>query len=398
MMSSPAGPRFVERSGDSWRDPWPDYAALRDLDPVHRSEHRRHGEFFVLSRFADVFDAVRDTVTFSSAQGLTLDPNDMAMFDGQAAPIVMMDPPDHTAMRRLVSAAMTPRHVTAVEPDIVAFVDERLDHIGDDEVDIIETLFKPLPSFVVAHYLGVPREDRDRFDRWTTSIVGANAGGDVTSAPEAAIEMFQYALELIEHRRAHPGDDLVSALAQAGDERVSAMWIVGFVFTMVTGGNDTTTGLLGGAAVLLTEHRDQRRILLDDRGAIRASVNELLRLTSPVQNLARTTTSAVTLHERTIAAGTRVLLLYGAANLDEREFGPTAARLDVTRRPDRILSFGHGAHHCLGAAVARLMAGVTLERLLDRFPDFEVDDTRGQYAPGMFVRRHQCLPFVGTVP
>ncbi len=123
-------------------------------------DHPEHGEFWVLSRFADVFDAARDTDTFSSAQGLTPDVDAMAMFDCEVLPIVMMDPPEHTAMRRLVSKPMTPRRVAPVEDEIQAFVDERLDQIADaGEVDIIETLFKPLPSFAVAHYLGVPAED-----------------------------------------------------------------------------------------------------------------------------------------------------------------------------------------------------------------------------------------------
>jgi cytochrome P450 len=164
----------------------------------------------------------------------------------------------------------------------------------------------------------------------------------------------------------------------------------------VTGGNDTTTGLLGGAAELLTRHPDQRRILLDDLSLVRPSVNELLRMTTPVQNLARTTTRAVTVAGVDIPAGCKVLLLYGAANLDEREFGPDAAELDVGRRPARTLAFGHGAHQCLGAAAARLEAGIALERLLERFPRFAVDLDAGVFAPGPYIRRYQSLPFLSV--
>ena len=210
MPETDQEPRYDLRGGERWRDPYADYRNLRDHDPVHRVEHPEFGEFWVLSRFADVFEAARDTATFSSASGLTLDRDAMKMFEGSAAPIVMMDPPEHTLMRRLVSRPMTPRQVAPIEPAIRAFVDERLDRIVDEgEVDIIEALFKPLPSMVVAHYLGVPVEDRTRFDRWTHAIVAANAAGEVTDAADAALDLFSYATELIERRKVDPGDDLV---------------------------------------------------------------------------------------------------------------------------------------------------------------------------------------------
>ncbi len=387
-------PHFVLRGGELWRSPWADYRALRDRSPVHRVDDPRYGEYFVLSRFTDVFDAARDPTTFSSAGGLTPDPNDMAMFEGQAAPIVMQDPPDQTVLRRIVSKPMTPRHVASTEAEIQAFVDERLDELdGSGDTDIVDALFKPLPSTIVAHYLRVPMEDRTRFDRWTDAIVAANAGGDLASAPEAALELFEYANELIDRRTREPADDLVSLLVAAGDDLVSREWVVGFVFTMVAGGNDTTTGLLGGAAALLTDHPDQRRLLIEDPSCTRPAVDEFLRLTSPVQNLARTTTRDVVLHDVEIPAGRKVLLLYGAANRDEREFGPTSEALDVLRPIARHVAFSYGPHHCLGAAAARLAGAVTIERLLDRFPRFAVDSGAGRFAPGPFVRRYESLPF-----
>ncbi len=385
------------RGGETWRNPFDDYRTLRDHHPVHEVDHPEFGRFWVLSRFEHVFDAVRDTATFSSAKGLTPGDDAMAMFEDTAAPIVMMDPPDHTAMRRLVNRPMTPRSVSALEPDIRAYVSGRLDRIdtGDTSntgnTDIVELLFKPLPSFVVAHYLGVPANDRDRFDGWTNAIVAANAEGDITAAPEAALDLFSYASDLITLRRADPGEDVVSDLATNPD--VSDMWIVGFIFTMVTGGNDTTTGLLAGAAELLTRVPGQRQRLIDEPHLIADSIDEFLRLTSPVQNLARTTTRDVEVAGVGIPEGHKVVLHYGAANRDDREYGPDAAELDVTRRPARILSLGYGAHHCLGAAAAKLQAKVVLEELLGRFPDFSVDADEAVYAPGAFVRRHQSLPF-----
>jgi len=388
------GDGFVPRSGESWRDPFGMYAHLRESDPAH---HVVDGDYWVLTRFADVFDAARDTATFSSAQGLTITYGEREALGMDFAPMVMLDPPEHTAFRRLVGRSFTPRRVVELEPAVRAFVVERVERLRAEPAgDLVTTLAKPLPSFVVAHYLGVPEADRDRFDHWTEEIVGANSSGDPLGAVDAVAELATYFSELIEHRRATPGDDVVSDLVTAMDagEDVDALAILGFAFTMVAGGNDTTTGLLGGAAELLTEHPGQRRHLLEDPVAIPGAVEELLRLTSPVQGLARMTTRDVELHGRTIPRGRKVLLGYAAANRDPREFGPDAEELDVTRPIDRIMSFGYGAHHCLGAAVARLQARVALEELLARCPAFAVDAAAGCFAPGNYVRRYATLPFV----
>ena len=370
------------------------YRALRDNDPVHRVERSEHrDQFWVLSRFGDVFDAARDTATFSSASGLTVE-RGAGVDMGEATPIVFLDPPDHTAFRRLVGSGFTPRQVSAIEDDVRAFVVECLDQIAEGGGgDIVAELFKPLPSFVVAHYLGVPVEDRFHFDEWTDQIVAAAAQGR-TDEPDSGIgDLLAYFTDLIERRRLEPGDDMVSQLIALGEDAVSILWILGFAFTMVTGGNDTTTGLLGGSAALLHQHPDQRRQLVDDPSMIPAAVEELLRLTSPVQNLARTTTRDVDLHGRTIPEGSKVLLSYGAANRDEREFGDDAGSLNVGRNPARILTFSYGAHHCLGAAAARLQGRVALEELLARFPDYVVDLDDMAYATGNYVRRPLNLSF-----
>ena len=393
-MNASTTPTLELRSGESWRDPFPMYRALRDLDPVHRFKASGPSEsFWFLSRFDDVFAAVRDTDTFSSAHGLTVDPDSPGTQMGDATPIVFMDPPDHTTMRRLVSKGFTPRQVTELEDGIRAFTVERIEQLREvGSGDLIAGLFKPLPSFVVAYYLGVPPEDRVRFDGWTDQIVAAAAQGNI-GATEGIADLLGYFSELIERRRTDPGEDMVSHLVQLGEDDVSILWVLGFAFTMVTGGNDTTTGLLGGSAVLLTEHRDERRRLLDDPGLLPNAVEELLRLTSPVQGLARTTTRDVEVGGTSIPAGDKVLLGYGAANRDEREFGPTAEAFDVGRDIARHLTFGYGAHHCLGASAARLQARIALEELLARCPDFSVDAAAGEYATGNYVRRHLSLPF-----
>jgi cytochrome P450 len=293
-----------------------------------------------------------------------------------------------------VTKGLTPRQVATIEPDIRAFVVERIEKIrAMGEADIVAELFKPLPSFVVAHYLGVPAEDRKLFDRWTEAIVQAAAAGNVEAAGDPFGELLTYFAALVERRRGEPGDDIVSDLTQLGEDNCSIARILGFAFTMVTGGNDTITGMLSGSSCLLTENRDQRAMLLDDPGLIPNAVEELLRLTSPVQNLARTATRDVEIHDTTVPAGKKVLLGYAAANRDDREFGPTAEDFIANRKINKILTLSYGTHYCIGAAAARLQAQVVLRELLQRCPDFSVDVERGTYAEGSYVRRHLSLPW-----
>ncbi|MGV0835905.1 cytochrome P450 [Mycolicibacterium thermoresistibile] len=391
---SQAPARFELPGAATWADPWPMYAALRDHDPVHHvvPEHDPTQDYYVLSRHADVWRAARDHETFSSARGLTVAYDELELIGlADNPPFVMQDPPTHTEFRKLVARGFTPRQVEAVQPAVRQFVVERIEGLrSNDGGDIVAELFKPLPSMVVAHYLGVPESDRAQFDRWTDAIVAASTGsGGVLGAGTAVGELMAYFADLIEWRRRAPADDTISHLVAAG---VDALPVLAFTFTMVTGGNDTTTGMLGGSVQLLHRRPDQRRRLADRPEAIGDAVDELLRLTSPVQGLARTTTRDVTIADTTIAAGRKVLLLYASANRDEREFGPDAAELDVTRRPRNILTFSHGAHFCLGAAAARMQSRVALTELLARCPEFDVDEAGIVWADGGYVRRPVSVP------
>jgi cytochrome P450 len=398
--------RFQLADADTWPNPWAMYKALRDNDPVHHvvpPEQPDH-DYWVLSRHSDVWEAARDNETFSSAQGLTVNYGELELIGLQDnPPFVMQDPPVHTEFRKLVSRGFTPRQVEAVEPKVREFVVERIEQIrANGGGDIVAELFKPLPSMVVAHYLGVPEEDRNQFDGWTEAIVAANTtSGGVAGAlgglGDALGEMMAYFTSLIERRRVAPEDDTVSHLVAAGigadGDIAGVLSILAFTFTMVTGGNDTTTGMLGGTAQLLHQRPDQRRLLVENPDLIPDAIDEFLRLTSPVQGLARTTTRDVTVGRTTIPADRKVLLLYGSANRDEREFGDDAAELDVQRRPRNIMTFSHGAHFCLGAAAARMQSRVALTELLARCPDFEVDESGIVWAGGSYVRRPLSVPF-----
>jgi cytochrome P450 len=399
-------PRFQLATAETWANPWPMYRELRDHDPVHHvvPQSKPGDDYYVLTRHADIWAAAKDHETFSSAQGLTVNYGDLEMIGlADNPPMVMQDPPVHTEFRKLVARGFTPRQVEAVEPKVREFVVERLDRLlADGGGDIVAELFKPLPSMVVAHYLGVPEEDRGQFDGWTDAIVAANtAKGGIASAlqtvGEAVGSMMAYFTELIEKRRSEPEDDTVSHLVAAGvgadGDIAGTLSILAFVFTMITGGNDTTTGMLGGAVQLLHQRPDQRRLLADNPDRIPASVDEFLRLTSPAQALARTVTRDVTIHDTTVPEGRRVLLVYGSANRDERQFGSNAGELDVERKPRKLLTFSHGAHHCLGAAAARMQSRVALTELLIRCPDFEVDEDNIVWAGGSYVRRPLSVPF-----
>ncbi|MGK8510802.1 cytochrome P450 [Nocardia asiatica] len=397
-----AAPVFELRSGPTWASPWEMYAALREHDPVQHvvPPARPESDYWVLTRHEHVYAAARDSDTYSSRDGLTVEYgelDELGLTDNP--PLVMQDPPQHTDFRRLVACGFTPRQVEEVEPVVRRFVRDRLDDLAaQGGGDIVRQLFKPLPSMVVAHYLGVPEQDRVRFDGWTDAVVAGSIDRTNTKAQAASAEMMGYFAELIKRRRADPGEDTVSLLVQAGmaadDADVRGLvQILAYTWTMVAGGNDTTTGLLGGAVQLLQQNPHQRAVLAAEPDRIRVAVEEFARLTSPVQGLARTTTRDVELAGRTVPAGRKVLLVFGSANRDERAFGADAADLDIERNPQRILTFGHGPHHCLGAAAARMQARVALEELLDRFPEYVVDIDAVEYANGPYVRRPTTVPF-----
>ncbi|WP_306316849.1 MULTISPECIES: cytochrome P450 [unclassified Streptomyces] len=397
MSIVPPPARFHPRGAESWRDPYAMYAALRDHDPLH---HVEDGDYWVLSRYDDVLDALRRPGVFSSRQGLTVVRDDMAAAGVDVAPpLVMLDPPEHTEFRSLLTKGFTPRRVESVADAVRAFVRAGLDAIdvraaAGEPVDLVAELARPLPCFVVAHYLGVDEADRERFAGWTRAIVQAGAEGQALDAHEAVGELFAYFGDLIERRRAHPADDTVSDLVRVmADDPQAAIRILGFAFTMIAGGNDTTIGLLGTGAELLTRRPELRERIGADPASAGPFVEEALRLASPVQGLARTLTEDLTLYGRTAPAGSKVLLLYGSANRDPRAFGPRADEADLERTAPQHLAFGYGPHHCLGAAAARLQGRIALTELLARFPHFTVDAARGTFADGCYVRRYETLPF-----
>lgn len=393
-------------------DPYPAFAWLRENDPVHhRPADHRAPAFWALSRFDDVWDAVRRPEVFSSASGLTFFEDEIGQL-GIPPTIVMMDPPQQTRLRALVGRGFTPKRVTVLEERIRSFVRARLHdlagrHADGAVVDFHSDFASTVPTYVLAELLGVPEADRARFAPWVHALTQLqNDGFDAaaltgthasTDALQAMAEMMEYFSSAIAVRRSEPADDLLGALvaAEIDGEQLSDWDILGFCFVIVAGGSDTTASLISHAITLLGEAPAQRRLLLDDPGLISGALVEFLRLESSVQGLARTTLADVEVRGTTIPAGEKVMMLYAAANRDPREFGATADTLDVRREIPRHLSFSSGPHFCIGSHLARLQARLALEELLTAHPWVQVDPAAGRRHESAFVRGWLSLPVVG---
>jgi cytochrome P450 len=351
-------------------DPYPTYEHLRRDDPLHRNEDRG---FWALSRFADVWSAIHDPQTFSSAEGIFVGSADMDMTQIFLPMLIMMDPPRHTKLRAIVSRAFTPRRIAELEPAVRRLAAELLEAQDPEApLDVVSAFAGPLPTFVIADLLGVPRSDYLDFRRWSDQLVSGDPfSQELAGASLAgAAALYEYFAAIIEERRQRPGDDLITSLvnAEVDGERLDHDELLGFCLLLLVAGNETTANLVGNAVVALTGHPDQAAVLADGTVGIDDAVEEFLRYDSPVQGLARTLTRPIELHDGTLDAGDKVMLLFGAANRDEAEFGASADRLDLTRRPPRHLAFGHGIHYCLGASLARLEAGIALSELLRSHP------------------------------
>jgi cytochrome P450 len=387
-------------------DPYPAYAWLRENEPVHfHARTDRTPSYWALSRFEDVWDAVRRPGDYSSASGLTFFDDEIGEL-GLAPTIVMMDPPRQTQLRGLIGRAFTPRRVADLEATIRAFVRGRVAVLLDGGADLHRDFSAPVPTFVLAELLGVPEADRARFGPWVSVLTGLQNDGFAApgrDAVTAVAEMFEYFSAVIADRRTHPRDDLIGALARAevvGDDgrpaRLSDWDILGFCFVMVAGGNDTTASLISHGVALLTDAPEQRKLLLDDPALVEGAVLEFLRLEGSVQGLCRTTTRPVVVHNVEIPAGEKVLMLYAAANRDPDEFGPSAEELDVRRTPPRHLGFSSGPHFCIGNHLARLQAQIAFEELLAAIPDVAVDLAAGVRHDSAFVRGWVSLPVTSS--
>ena len=361
--------------------PYPVYKRLRDEFPLH---YNAEMNFYTLSRYADVFDAVQKPDLFISGKGIAVGIEGGAANVVGAVPLlIMMDRPRHTQLRSLVSRAFTPRRISRLEPRVRAIARDLLAEFeAKPEADLVKDYSAPLPTIVIAELLGVPAEDQRWFKEKSTELAQfdpAKPGGIHPSSKELgpAVELAEYMTREIDARRRKPKDDLLSALldAEIEGEKLTQEELIGFAFLLLVAGNETTANLISNAAVLLDRHPDQRRMLQQDPSLLPTAIEEFLRFDSPVQGLGRNTTQELTLHGTTIPEDSTVLLLFASANHDERHIADPE-RFDITRNPNPHLAFGFGAHFCLGANLARLEARVAWEELLARLPNYQLHAQR----------------------
>jgi cytochrome P450 len=362
---------------DVWR-------RLRDEAPLYYNEQY---DFYALSRFADVLAASLDWQTYSSARGTVLeimdttppaDPSDLG--DGFGM-MIFMDPPRHDELRRLVSRAFTPRRVAALEHrtrELCAhFLDPQREGSG---FDFVEDFAAKIPAMLIGALLGVPDEDQDQLRIWGDLLMRYEPDGISTEKADAIASLGGYMSAMVEDRRQHPRDDMVSDLLAAEvtredgtQRRLDANEVLSFFSLLQLAGSETTARMLGWAAVLLARHPGERTKLVSAPDLIPNAVEELLRYEAPSPIQARFVTRDVEWYGHMIPQYSKIAMLTGSAGRDEREY-VEPDRFDVARNFDRHVTFGYGIHYCLGASLGRLEGRVVLEEALARFPEWGVDE------------------------
>lgn len=378
-------------------DPYEVWKRLRDEAPVYFNDEH---DFYALSRFADVMAASQDTETFSSEHGITMDMITPDPFEPPKA-MIMMDPPDHTAMRKMVNRSFFRSTIAGLEDRVRGLCRDYLDqYVGAGGFDYVRDFSMKLPVMVISSLLGFPEADHDNLREWSDAQVHRDEGktersdvGDVSSK-----KLFTYYRDQVQLRRDLRSDDIVSDLmdsdlVQPGREtrRLGDDELLFFIALINVAGNETVARLLGWAALTLARNPVERAKLVGDPGLIGGAVEELLRYDAPSPVQGRYTLRDSRYHDTVIPAGSRVALLTGSAGRDERQY-ENADRFDVNRTGIRHISFGYGSHFCLGAALARLEARVAIEETLARFPTWDVDEDAVDYVHTNSVRGPASVP------
>jgi len=394
------------RSRGGLENPFAIYALLRTVRPVMRMpvpDWDGPGVWF-LTRHADVETVLRDprfSVERLRAPFIRDNLERLPAFIQQGAQtlrsMLVMDPPDHTRVRKLVNKAFTPRRVAALRGRVEAIVDELLAPVTT-RMDVIDALAAPLPAIVIAELLGVPPEDHRQFKTWAADIVAGIGqpglgGRQAAAAPAAMQKLFGYLSEIIAARRAEPRDDLISAmvLAQEEDDALSDAELLATSNLLLIAGHETTTNLIGNGLLALLREPDQLARLRADLALLPTAIEELLRYDGPVQATIRVAREDVEVGGCAIEAGSLLLVGIGAANHDPDVF-TDPEHLDVGRDPNPHLAFGFGAHFCLGAPLARLEGEVALRALLTRFAGLRLETDAPQYRPNPVLRGLVALP------
>lgn len=374
-------------------NPFPLYQKMREEQPVYYDPERENWNIF---RYKDVLRVLSDYETFSSQ----FTGGQIGDDDPFTASMVATDPPKHRQLRNLVSQAFTPKAVNALKPRIKKIVKEHLDQVADaGEMDAIQDLGYPLPVIVIAEMMGIPSQDRAKFKEWSDNIVAmADLGGEMDYSAvignQSIMEMSAYFMNMIEHRRENPGDDLISGLLQANidGQTLTLIEMLGFCALLLVAGNETTTNLIGNALLTFTQHPDVWEKLRTERELLPGAIEEVLRYRSPVQSMFRVAKGEVEVAGTKIPARAPVVAWIGSANHDQEQFNdPGSFRLD--RQPKGHLAFGHGIHYCLGAPLARLEAEIALGEMLDRYEMVALKDgEQVERMPSLLVYGLKSLP------
>lgn len=350
-------------------DPYPVFRRLREEQPLYYNERY---DFFALSRFDDVQAASVDWKTYISGKGTLLEiiKSDIELPPGS---IIFEDPPNHDLHRGLLSRVFTPRRMLDIEPKVREFCANTLDPlVGSGGFDFIADLGAQMPMRTIGMLLGIPESDQEAIrDRIDDGLRLDESGmPDVSAQTIANAGANDVLAGYIDWRAEHPSDDLMTELLNAEYEDLTGTRrtltrdeVLGYVGLLAAAGNETTTRLIGWTGKVLSDHPGQRQEIVEDRGLVPNTIEEVLRYEPPSPVQARYVTRDVEHHGRSVPAGSAILLLTGAANRDDRKF-PDGDRFDIHRTIDHHLSFGYGIHFCLGAALARLEGRVALEALL----------------------------------
>jgi cytochrome P450 PksS len=390
-------------------NPYPFYARLRDEAPVCRVTLPGKHTAWLITRYDDVAAVLKDE-RFAKDRLNALTPGQAAkqpwvpaMFKPLTRNMLDLDGPDHTRLRALVHKAFTPRLIEELRERVQALTDELLDAARrHGRMELIHDYALPIPTTIIAEMLGVPVGDRHTFHRWSSAIVSSNPSGwGVVKAIPNVMAFIRYIRKLVKTRQADPQDDLVSALVQveeAGDQ-LSEDELLAMIFLLLVAGHETTVNLIGNGTLALLEHPEQMEKLRSDPTLIKPAVEELLRYSSPLETATeRYAREDMTIAGVTIPRGELVYAVIASANRDKRKF-TNPDTLDITRDPNRHLTFGQGIHYCLGAPLARLEGQIAVNTLLRRSHELRLAAAPGalRWRHGLVLRGLETLPvaFVG---
>ena len=376
-------------------DPYPAYRRLRDEAPAYYLEKY---DSWAISRFQDVWDASSDTASYSTAKGVS--PAQILTREQPVTPMInTLDPPAHTQLRTVIRQCFLPKHLRTLEPIARRLFEDLLDQAiaRGEGCDLVGDLGSQLSVRVACLAIGLPASDASYLNRLVTGFFhhDPDTQGMAPEGLAALRELSDYCLHRIRECRRRPSDgpEAIHALArfELDGRRLSDEDAASHVTMLVIGGSETFPKTLANGVLRLWEHPDQRRACAKDPSLVPDAYNEIVRFDMPTQFLCRTLLRDVELHGQRMRAGQSAMFLYASANHDEREF-PDPDVFDIRRRPPRILSFGAGTHQCLGTHVARMEGRITLQAILERIPDYEVDLDRAVRLRTEFVQGFASLP------